>query len=121
MNERRRKPRCSPATDLVAQVNSAVDGLVIDISPLGVQLETSGALRPASRCFVSLPSACGTLRLRAEVQRCRATARSELGDTTRLVFRSGLRFLDVSELENELLCTAFVPAHARAVIIAAGL
>jgi hypothetical protein len=103
-DERRRRPRYIPLEDVVGMVRSVVPGLVIDISPEGVQLEVETALRPNAEVDFSLPVGGTQLRLRAVVRRCKATGmRPKAVDENSVVYRAGLEFVRLGDEARAVL------------------
>lgn len=104
MNERRRSQRVAIPDELFGKVKATVPARIVDLSRDGVQVEIPTALRPAVECDISVPTAEGDLRLRARVQRCRATSmKPNDGNGNRLVYRAGLQFVEVPAADLALL------------------
>lgn len=89
--DRRRARRVAPAAFGVAAqavIRPGVDVALVDISPDGALIESTGPIRPGARTDLALDAASGARRLLAvEVLRCWVHA------LTPLLFRSALRFL----------------------------
>ncbi len=115
MDDRRRSKRVKPDENLVGTVKATVPARVVDISPYGAQVEIPSALRPMVECDVTLPLERGPLRVRARVQRCRATTMERSATAgPMLMYRAGLEFIAIDEATAEVLRSEFAPATAAA-------
>lgn len=104
MKERRREERIVPSEELFGRVRATVPARILDISPTGVQVEVSTALRPTVECDFSLPDGKDMMRVRARVRRCRAASLAERSpDSQLMVYRAGLEFLALSPRQREVL------------------
>jgi hypothetical protein len=107
--DRRQHPR-TRVQDVSARIKSSIPVRVVDISQGGVQLELTGALKPASECKVTLPTSWGERELVARVCRCRAQSVST-DEGMKMVYRAGLEFIDPSD-EDLLAIAAGLEAGA---------
>jgi len=119
MTDRRQHPR-HPAPDPVyGRVRSIVPARIVDISQGGLQLELSTSLRPGTTCEVTVPTASGTVQLRAAVRRCRA--RSVTGeDGLRLLYYAGLQFDNPTEEERQALESGLDSSRSTTLELAPG-
>jgi hypothetical protein len=103
MTERRRDPRLPGAalgvTAATMRPGRAV--CVVDVSPGGAQVESTGPLRPGSRVHLRLVAACETVHAAAQVLRCHVAM---LCGETGVVYRAALRF--------EERCPALAPGSS---------
>ena len=92
--ERRRNRRIRPNQELLGKVKATVPARVVDLSVDGAQIEVGCILRPTAECDLWLPGdGRQSVKLRAEVRRCRATGVKELpGGERGMVYRAGLQF-----------------------------
>lgn len=96
--ERRKSRRVRPAEELLGKVKATVPARILDLSVDGAQIEVGCILRPAAECDLWLPGEGNrSVKLRAEVRRCRAAGLQSLAGGDRvMVYRAGLRFEDLN-------------------------
>lgn len=92
--ERRKNRRIRPNQELLGKVKATVPARVVDLSVDGAQIEVGCILKPTAECDLWLPGdGRQSVKLRAEVRRCRATGVEELpGGERGMMYRAGLRF-----------------------------
>jgi hypothetical protein len=105
-----RGTRRTPRAVIAAGVHIVIDGTavrLIDLSRLGAQVVSSGALKPGQRLRVTLVDAGGAVRCTAQV----VWARFELPTTQQMGphYRAGLEFLEA----NADAVEAFATRHGR--------
>lgn len=98
MVERRRDHRTLSPAEVVGTIKASVPARILDLSVHGMQVEVGVALQPSADHNVTLPAGEEKLQLRARVQWCRATPRTN-GEITAggMTFHAGLSFLYLSE------------------------
>jgi hypothetical protein len=106
-----RGTRRTPRTVMAAGVHIVIDGSavrLIDLSRLGAQVVSTGALKPGQRLRVTLVDAAGAVRCTAQV----VWARFELPATAQVGphYRAGLEFVEASGEAVE----AFAARHGQA-------
>lgn len=105
-----------PRGDVWCRVKSSLPARLVDISPLGVQVEIPAPLEPLAEVGVSIPVIGGTVWLRARVQRCRAAGIGMTGSADRgMVYRAGLEFTSAGQSEVRAIRAAYGPADLEAV------
>jgi len=95
MEERRRSRRAAPAHDFNITIAGNRPARVVDVSPDGAHLELASALNPRGECRISLPLPDGIVRIKARVIHCKLTGFSSPDSGGQLVYRAGIKFLDV--------------------------
>jgi hypothetical protein len=122
--ERRRCQRMEPPDRITAKVRASEEAQVVDLSPHGTLLETAAPLAHSSIFPITLSLSTGELTLRGVVRSCRASVDRR---ASRLVFFSGLEFLDLGADQRERLegslveyCLIEVAARSQAVNAGAG-
>ncbi len=97
--------RAVPRIELVERPAARVRGLrevhLLDLSPLGAQIEHLDLFRLGAFCALDLPPPCGALGLSAKVIWCAVIGRKrKLGGDSRLIARTGLRFTTLTEAQR---------------------
>jgi len=95
MDERRRSRRATPARDVIVRIGGNRPARLVDVTPDGARLELSSALNPRGECQISLPLPAGLLRIKTRVVHCKLVGFARPGSAGELVYRAGVRFLDV--------------------------
>ncbi len=92
--ERRSNRRVRPNEELLGRVKATVPARVVDLSVDGALIEVGCILRPSAECDLWIPGdGFQSVKLRAEVRRCRAIGVEELpGGERGMMYRAGLRF-----------------------------
>lgn len=99
--ERRAVLRTGLADRPAARVRGLRDVRLLDLSPLGAQIEHLDLFRLGASCALDLPPPCGALSLPAQVIWCAVIGRKrKLGGDSRLVARTGLRFTALTEAQH---------------------
>jgi len=117
--ERRAVPRTGLAERPPARVRGLREVRLLDLSPLGAQIEHLDLFRLGASCALDLPPPCGALSLPAQVVWCAVIGRKrKLGGDSRLVARSGLRFKALTESQH--VAIAYSLRHLAAASKAGG-
>ncbi len=95
MEERRRSRRAAPAHDVNVKIGGNRPARMVDVTAAGACLELASALNPRGECHLSLPLPAGLLRIKAQVVHCKLIGFAGPESGGRLVYRAGVRFLDV--------------------------
>ena len=102
--ERRMVPRTTLAEWPAARVRGVRAVHLLDLSLTGAQIEHLDLVRLGAPCALELPPPFGALSLRAEVVWCTVIGRQHrLGGASRLVARSGLRFIRLTGAQHTTL------------------
>ena len=115
MEQRRRSRRAVPTSEVTTMVAGNRPARVVDISPDGALLELATALSPGSESSLSVPLPDGAVQLKIRVTRCRLTGQSRAGPDRHLIYRAGVKFLDVDSQLATKICFAFPPAMVKPV------
>lgn len=119
MNDRREHPRHPVANPVYGKVRSIVPARIVDVSQGGLQLELSTSLRPGTTCEVTVPTASGTVQLKAAVRRCRARSVTT-EDGIRLLYYAGLQFDDPTDEERQALDSGLDTSRSTTLELAPG-
>jgi hypothetical protein len=95
MNERRRSRRATPAHGVNIMIAGNRSARMVDVTAEGACLELATALNPRGKCRIALPLPNGILRIMAQVVHCKLIGVSGPDSGGGLVYRAGIRFLDV--------------------------
>lgn len=95
MEERRHSRRAAPADDVRVKIGGNRPARMVDVTADGASLELASALNPRGECHLALPLPAGLLRIKARVIHCKLVGFAGPGSGGRLVYRAGVRFLDV--------------------------
>ena len=95
MDERRRSRRAAPAHGVNVTIGGNRPARMVDVNSEGACLELASALNPRGKCRIALPLPDGIVRLMAQVVHCKLIGVSGPESSGGLVYRAGVRFLDV--------------------------
>jgi len=113
MDERRHSRRAAPAHDIDITIGGNRPARMVDVSCDGAHLELASALNPRGECRISLPLPGGTVRIKARVIHCKLTGFSAPDSGGHLVYRAGIRFLDVDPKLAASISLAFPPPISK--------
>lgn len=113
MDERRRSRRATPAHDVTVKIGGCRPAKLVDVTPDGARLELASALNPRGECQIALPLPAGFLRIETRVVHCKLVGFSGPDSGGRLVYRAGVRFLDVDPKLAVSIVKAYPAADAK--------
>ena len=103
MRERRRSQRYIAEQEIYARIKSSIPVRIVDVSSLGMMVESTSGVPPVGACDLWIPGSQGDVKLRVRVQRSRAQFVTSDDGSRGLVYRSGLEILEMDPSARDAL------------------